>query len=61
MNNATLPKIKNVKVLRKEERSRTSGSVITSKDAIRLGLPDNCIVMPMKILKRPEPIKRGNK
>jgi hypothetical protein len=55
------PRIENVKVLRKEERVRISDRVTTSTDARRLGLPDNCIVMPMRVLDHPEPIARKRK
>jgi hypothetical protein len=51
-------KTETVKVLRSEERGRGAGQIITSTDAVRAGLPQNCVVIPMRILKEPEPIKR---
>jgi hypothetical protein len=48
----------NIKALREDEAARAARRVITSKDAIRSPLPENCIVLPMRILDKPEPIKR---
>ena len=61
MTKPTLPRVENVKVLRREERAGTSSGVMTSNDAKRFELPDNCIVIPMRVLDRPEPIKRRRK
>ena len=61
MNKSSLPSVENVKVLRGEERMGTMGEVITSKDARKLGIPANCVVIPMQVLARPEPIKRKRK
>ena len=58
MTEATLVRAENVKVLRNEERVRISGRTMTSTEAKELGLPGNCVVMPMRILKRPEVISR---
>jgi hypothetical protein len=55
------PSVENVKVLCREERAQVSSRVITSNDAKRFGLPDNCIVIPMQVLNQPEPIKRRRK
>jgi len=57
MTEAAFPHTENVKVLRSEERAGVSKPVITSADAVRSGLPENCVVMPMRILEDPEPIK----
>jgi hypothetical protein len=61
MTRAKLPHVENVKVLRREERVGTSSRVMTSDDAKRFVLPDNCIVIPMRVLDCPEPIKRRRK
>ena len=61
MGRAIVPRVENVKVLRREERAGTSSRVMTSNDAKKFGLPDNCIVIPMCVLDRPEPIKRRRK
>jgi len=61
MNKSSLPGVENVKVLRGEERMEAMGEVITSEDARKLGIPANCVIIPMQILARPEPIKRRHK
>lgn len=61
MRKTTSPSVENMKLLRSEERGKASSRVMTSNDARRLGLPNNCIVIPMQVLDRPEPIKRRRK
>ncbi len=55
------PSVENVKVMGREEQAQVSSRIMTSNDARRLGLPDNCIVIPMQVLNQPEPIKRRRK
>ena len=50
-----------VKVRRSEERVGVAKEVITSTEAARAGLPRNCVIIPMRILEQPEPIKRSRK
>jgi len=61
MTKAALPQTQSVKVLCSEGGMGVSYRVITSIDAIRGGLPLNCVVIPMRILEHPEPIKRSRK
>jgi hypothetical protein len=58
MNKTVLPRTQSVKVFRNDERANAVMQTITSADAARSGLPQNCIVIPMRILEHPEPIKR---
>jgi hypothetical protein len=61
MADSSVPNIENVKVLSNNERTSGTNRVITSSDAMRSGLPANCIVMPMQVLVPPEPIKKHKK
>ena len=61
MARASRYKTETVKVLPSEESAITARKVITATDAARSGLPKNCVVVPMRILDHPEPIKRSGK
>ena len=61
MTRASKTDTQTVKVLRSEGQLGISRQVITSADAARSGLPSNCVVMPMRVLKDPEPIRRSHK
>ncbi len=58
MSETGLEQGQNIKALSDDEAARAARRVITSKDAIRSSLPENCIVLPMRILEKPEPIRR---
>ncbi len=58
MASSTVLHTENIKVLSSNERTSAADRVMTSSDAIRSSLPANCVVMPMQVLARPEPIKK---
>ena len=58
MADSKIPPSENAKVLSSNKRTLRTNGVITGNDATRSGLPSNCIVIPMTILARPEPIKK---
>lgn len=49
---------KKITVLRKQTMPAPGQRPMTSEDAKKSPLPPNCIVLPMRILDKPEPIKR---
>jgi hypothetical protein len=55
------PRTKNAKVSGGREETSRADRVITISDEMRNGLPANCIVLPMRILDPPEPIKKRKK
>jgi hypothetical protein len=61
MADSKLSRTKNAKVSSGGRRTSRTDHVITISDGMRGGLPANCIVMPMRILDPPEPIKNSKK
>jgi len=55
------PHTKNVNAASSKEGTVGTDHVRTGSNATRSGLPANCIVMPMRILDPPEPIKKNKK
>ena len=58
MDDSKTPRTENIKYFSTSERAYGAPRFITSTDAIRDGLPANCIVTPMQILDPPQPIKK---
>ena len=58
MNETILASQESIKVLPNDELTPTGCRIVSSKDALESGLPENCTVIQMKVLKNPERIKR---
>jgi len=58
MNETILARQESTKVLPSDEVTLTGRRVVSSRDALESGLPENCTVIRMKVLEKPEPIKR---
>ncbi len=61
MGDTVLSNAENVKLLRSDEALCVGKQSINSKDAMSYRLPENYTVIPMKVLEKPEPIKRRRK
>jgi hypothetical protein len=58
MNETILASQESIKVLPNDEVTPTGCRIVSSKDALESGLPENCTVIQMKVLEKPERIKR---
>jgi len=58
MNDTVLARQESTKVLPSDEATVTGRRVVSSRDALKSALPENCTLIRMKVLEKPEPIKR---
>jgi hypothetical protein len=58
MNETILARQETTKVLPSDEATVTGRRVVSSRDALKSALPENCTLIRMKVLKKPELIKR---
>lgn len=58
MNETILASQKTIKLLPEDEVTPTGCRVVSSQDALKSRLPENCTVIRMIVLEKPEPIKR---
>ena len=56
MNETVLAGQESIKVLQDDDAARTGRRLIKGREALKSALPENCTIVQMKVLERPEPI-----